>query len=78
MLFIQDDWSLNNTLAGILFSITLAGYAMGSLLIIPLTDKIGPKPILLNMLILSVVSHLLFPLVAHGIIVASILCVSRE
>ena len=64
--FIQDEWGLNNTKAGAVYSAYLAGYAVSALVVIPLTDRVGTKYILLASVTLSFVSHALFPLVAHG------------
>ena len=64
--FIQDEWGLNNTQAGAVFSAYLAGYAVSALFIVPLTDRFGLKPIFLCSAIVSVIAHALFPLVAHG------------
>ena len=61
---IQSEWGLNNTQAGVLFSVYLGGYAVSALLIIPLTDRVGPKHIFLGSAGISVVAHALFPLLA--------------
>ena len=71
--FIQEEWGLNNTQAGTVFSAYLAGYALSALLIIPLTDRLGPKYIFLCSAIISVLAHLLFPLVAGNIASAAVL-----
>ncbi len=64
---IQDEWGLNNTQAGLVFSAYLAGYALSALLLVPLTDRIPPRNILLGSAAVSVVAHLLFPLIADNI-----------
>jgi len=66
--FIQSEWGLNNTQAGTLFSVYLGGYAVSALLVIPLTDRLGPKHIFLGSAGLSVVVHALFPLLATGMV----------
>ena len=71
--FIQDEWGLNNTQAGAIFSAYLAGYAVSALLIIPLTDRVGPRHIFLASAALSVVAHALFPLVANDMASGSLL-----
>ena len=38
--FIQDEWHLNNTQAGAVYSAYLAGYAVSALFVIPLTDRL--------------------------------------
>lgn len=66
--FIQDEWGLNNTQAGVVFSAYLAGYAFSALLLIPLTDRLGSKHILIFAAVLSVGSHIVFPLVAEDMV----------
>ena len=46
--FIQEEWDLNNTQAGAIFSAYLAGYALSALLIIPMTDRFGSKYIFIG------------------------------
>ena len=58
---------LTNTEAGALFSASLVGYAVAALFIVPLTDRLGTKHILLGAAVVSVVTHLLFPLVANDL-----------
>ena len=62
---IQAEWGLNNTQAGAIFSAYLAGFALSALIVIPLTDKLGSKPIFVCSSAISVASHILFPLIAH-------------
>ena len=71
--FIQDEWGLNNTKAGAIYSAYLAGYAVSALFTIPLTDRVRPSHILIGSAAISVVSHALFPLVAQGPISAAAL-----
>jgi MFS family permease len=70
---IKTEWGLNNTQAGVIYSAFLVGYAFSALVVIPLTDRLGPKPVLLAAAALSVASHALFPLLADGIVSASVL-----
>ena len=67
---IKTEWGLNNTQAGLVFSASLVGYALSALIVIPLTDRLGVRRILLGSATASVVAHLLFPLVAENIVVA--------
>ena len=71
--FIQEEWDLNNTQAGAIFSAYLAGYALSALLIIPMTDRLGSKYIFIGSAILSIISHTLFPLVAEGVVTGTVL-----
>ena len=70
---IREEWGLNNTGAGAIFSAYLVGYAVSALFVIPLTDRLGPKRIFVGSAVLSVVTHALFPLVAHGIVAGVLL-----
>ena len=70
---IQDEWGLNNTQAGAIFSAYLAVSAVSALLIIPLADRLGPRHIFLASAALSVVAHALFPLVANDMASGAIL-----
>ena len=63
--FVQAEWGLNNIEAGAVFSASLAGYAVSALFVVPLTDRFGPRRILIGSAGLSVVAHLLFALVAE-------------
>ena len=71
--FIQDEWGLNNTKAGAIYSAYLAGYAVAALVTVPLTDRVRPSHILIGSAAISVASHALFPLVAHGPVSAAAL-----
>ena len=70
---IQSEWGLNNTQAGALFSVYLGGYAVSALLVIPLTDRLGPKHIFLGSAGLSVGAHALFPLLATDLASGAVL-----
>ena len=70
---IQDEWGLNNTQAGAIFSAYLAGFAVSALVVVPLTDKLGSKRIFVFSTTVSTVANVLFPLVANDAITASIL-----
>ena len=70
---IQDEWGLNNTQAGAIFSAYLAGFALSALVVVPLTDRLGSKRIFVFSTTVSTVANVLFPLVAHDAITASLL-----
>jgi MFS family permease len=63
---IQQEWGLNNTQSGAVYSAYLAGYAISALVVIPLTDRFGPRRIILSGLPLSIVAHAIFPLAADN------------
>jgi MFS family permease len=71
--FIQEEWGLNNTQAGAIYSVYLAGYVLSALLVVPLTDRFGPRHILVWSAVLSLTAHLAFPLVAEGVVGAVVL-----
>ena len=70
---IQEEWGLNNTQAGAIFSAYLAGFAVSALVVVPLTDRLGSKRVFVASTSISVVANVLFPLVANDAITASIL-----
>jgi len=70
---IQDDWGLNNTQAGAIFSAYLAGFAVSALVVVPMTDRFGSKRIFVLCTAISTAANVMFPLVANDAISASIL-----
>ena len=70
---IKSELGLNNAGAGALFSAYLAGYAASALFLVPLTDRLGPNRIMYLSAVLSVGAHLLFPLMAHDVVVGVVL-----
>ncbi|MEZ4511683.1 MAG: MFS transporter [Chloroflexota bacterium] len=70
---IQEEWALTNTEAAVLFSLFLVGYALSSLVLLPLTDRVTPEKILLAGAVVVSVAHLLFPLLARGFVVGGAL-----
>ena len=70
---IQDEWSLNNTQAGAIFSAYLAGFAVSALVVVPMTDRFGSKRIFVLCTTISTAANVLFPLVANDMITASLL-----
>ncbi len=70
---IREEWGLNNTQAGAIYSAYLTGYVLSALFVVPLTDRVGPARILIASAVLSTGAHLLFPLVAEGAVSAVLL-----
>lgn len=70
---IQDEWGLNNTQAGAIFSAYLAGFAVSALVVVPMTDRFGSKRIFVLCTIISTAANVMFPLFANDAISASIL-----
>ena len=70
---IQEEWNLTNGEAGLLFSMSMIGYLLASLILMPLTDRIGSVRIIMGSMIISSVAHILFPFIAHGLVSGLIL-----
>src|SRR5688572_20224960 len=64
---IQQQWQMSNVESAIVFSAHLIGFAVASLLVIPLTDRIPSSHIMLAGIVLLVASNLLFPSGATGV-----------
>lgn len=59
--YIKQEWNLNNTQAGLVYSASLAGFVVSALILIPLTDRLGARRITIASALVSVIAHLLFP-----------------
>lgn len=70
---IQEEWGLSNTAAGLVQAAYLVGYALGSLVVIPLTDRIPAKNVIIASALLGGVSELLFALLADGLALGAVL-----
>ena len=44
--FIQVEWGMSNAAAAVVFSSYLIGYALSSLIVVPLTDRFPPQRVL--------------------------------
>ena len=64
--FIREEWGLTNAQSGVVFSAYLAGYAVSSLALVPVTDRFPPFRILMAGVSLTAAGGLLFPLLAEG------------
>ncbi len=70
---IKDEWGLNNTQAGAIFSAYLAGYAVAALLVVPLTDRLPVVRVFVLSAITAAAANVLFPLMARDMLTASAL-----
>ena len=70
---IKDEWNLNNSEVGMIYSSYLIGYALSALIIVPLTDKGNRKAILIVSAVISVTAHILFSIVSDNLITGSII-----
>lgn len=65
--FIQAEWGMSNAAAAVVFSSYLIGYALSSLIVVPLTDRFPPQRVLVVGIAILVGGNLLFPFFAHDI-----------
>ncbi|MCS7207937.1 MAG: MFS transporter [Dehalococcoidia bacterium] len=63
---IRQEWGLTNAQAGALFSAYLLGFALASLVVVPLTDRWPPERVFTTAVMLSIVTNVLFPLLADN------------
>ena len=68
--FIKSEWGIGNTMAGLVFSCYLAGYAIAALMVLPLTDRLPTRWVFLVSAVVSVLGNILFPLVAYDVVLA--------
>ena len=73
MPFIQEEWGIGNSTAGVVFSAYLAGYAVVALAVLPLTDRVPLRRVFLCSAAVSTIGNALFPVAAFDPITASIL-----
>src|SRR5688572_25400466 len=64
--FIQNEWNMSNVQASMVFSSYLVGYALSSLILLPLTDRLSPGRLLKGGVLVIALSNLLFPLLAYS------------
>jgi MFS family permease len=70
---LSKEWAMGNTVGAVVFSSYLIGTALASLFVVPLADRLPLRPLLLASVAACVLSHLVFPLLAEGIVAASLL-----
>ncbi|MBI4220415.1 MAG: MFS transporter [Chloroflexi bacterium] len=63
---IRAEWGLSNSEAGIVFSSNLIGFAVGSLVLVPLTDRFGARSVFLFGVAVALAAELLFSSLASG------------
>jgi MFS family permease len=71
--FIQVEWNMTKTQAGLVFSSYLVGSALSSLVLVPLIDRISSRRVLIIGVAVLAFSNLLFPLLAQNLWVGAIL-----
>jgi MFS family permease len=71
--FIQTEWDMSNTQAGIVFSVYAVANAVSSLILVPLADRTAPERMMVAGIGVMTAGNLLFPLVAYGPLMAGLL-----
>ena len=65
--FIRDEWAMSNTEAAVVFSAYLVGSALSSAFLLPVTDRIPARRVLLASVVVMAASNALFPLLANDV-----------
>lgn len=70
---IRDEWRISDTQAGVLNALSAVGSVVGSLVLLPLTDRLRADRVLIISGIAVTAGQLLFPLLAHSVAVGALL-----
>jgi len=70
---LKDEWGMNNTMAGSIFSVYQLGYILSGVILSTLTDRISIRNIFIISAAWSAVANLLFALFAHDYLSAMVL-----
>ena len=70
---LKQEWGMNNTMAGSIFSVYQLGYILSGVLLSTLTDRINTRYIFLAAALWSGIANLIFALFAHDYLSAMIL-----
>ncbi|MEI6212901.1 MAG: MFS transporter [Desulfuromonadales bacterium] len=65
---LRHEWNMNNTQAGMIFSVYQLGYIASGVLFSTLTDRVNTRLIFISAAICSAVGNLLFALYAHDFV----------
>ena len=71
--FVRDEWGMSNTEAAVVFSAYLVGSALSAAFLLPVTDRIPARKVLLVSVVVMAVSNVLFPILAGDVWTASLL-----
>ena len=71
--FVRDEWDMNNTEAAVVFSFYLVGSALSAAFLLPITDRVAARKVLLVSIVVMAVANVLFPLLARDMWTASLL-----
>ena len=69
---IEIELALNKTQAGSIYSSYLLGYILAALFIVPLSDKLGTKSIMLFSVFIYIISNLIFPGIYSNLLLATL------
>lgn len=64
------EWGASNAALGWVIGAHLLGYSLAVLVVLPLTDRFGPRPIVMGGAAVAAVASLALPLLAHDVTVA--------
>ncbi|MDA8097812.1 MAG: MFS transporter [Clostridia bacterium] len=70
---IEQDWGMRPSQSGTVMAFFQIGYILTAIIALPLTDRVDARRIVLCGAVLTVASHVLFPLVAKDPFIASVL-----
>jgi MFS family permease len=70
---VEQQWGISHAQAGVMVAAFQAGYVAAALVALPLTDRIDARYVFAGGAVLSVVTHLLFPLLAQGALSGTLL-----
>ena len=71
--FVRDEWGMSNTESAVVFSAYLVGSALSALFLLPITDRVPARKVLLVSVTVMAVSNVLFPILARDVWTASLL-----
>ena len=71
--FVRDEWAMSNTEAAVVFSAYLVGSALSALFLLPVTDRVPARKVLLASIVVMAVANVLFPILAREVWTASLL-----
>lgn len=67
---LAQEWGASNAALGWVVGAHLFGYSLAVLVVLPLTDRLGPRPIVVGGALVAAVASLALPLLAHDVTVA--------
>lgn len=71
--FVREEWTMSNTEAAVVFSAYLLGSALSALFLLPITDRVPARKVLIVSVVVMAVANILFPLLAREVWTASML-----